>query len=159
MCIWNAYRHCGYNEPKWSTPSRVNEQRDMPRFSVGHRFPDQTVHVAPDKVQQYLAAVDSESPFYHRDNDVAPPLAIAAWVLAGLIEAIGLPPGSVHATQEFSFIEIAPLDSTVGATAEVVQATSRAGMDVIVVEIKTAHEGRPVLSGRSMLLMPAEEEE
>lgn len=131
----------------------------MPRFSVGHRFPDQTVHVAPDRVQRYLAAVDSESPFYHRGNDVAPPLAIAAWVLAGLIEAIGLPPGSVHATQEFSFLGIAPLDSKVGATAEVVQATSRAGMDVIVVEIKAVHEGRPVLSGRSMLLMPAEEEE
>jgi len=130
----------------------------MPRYSVGHRFPDQTVHVAPDEVQQYLTAVGSESPLYHANNSVAPPLAIAAWVLAGLIEAIGLPPGSVHATQEFSFGDIAPLDSTVSATAEVVQATTRAGMDVIVVEIMAAHEGRPVLSGRSMLLMPTEEE-
>ncbi|MDE2816672.1 MAG: MaoC family dehydratase [Chloroflexota bacterium] len=131
----------------------------MPRYSVGHRFPDQTVHVALDRVQRYLAAVDSESPFYHQDNDVAPPLAIAAWVLAGLIEAIGLPPGSVHATQEFTFMDAAPLGSTLDAEAEVVQATSRAGMDVIVVEIKAVHEGRPVLSGRSMLLMPADEEE
>lgn len=131
----------------------------MPRFSVGYRFPEQTVHVSPDKVRQYLAAVGSESPLYHGDSNVAPPLAIAAWVLAGLIEAIGLPPGSIHATQEFSFLDTAPLDCTLSATAAVVQATTRAGMDVIVVEIKAAHEGRPVLSGRSMLLMPADEEE
>ena len=43
----------------------------MPRFAVGHRFPVQTVHLAPDGVQQYLAAVGSESPSlpggqYHR---------------------------------------------------------------------------------------------
>lgn len=131
----------------------------MPQFSVGHRFPDQTVHVAPERVQQYLAAVGSESPLFHPECDVAPPLAVAAWVLAGLIEAIGLPPGSVHATQDFSFVDIAPLNSTVSATAEVVQATSRASMDVIVVEIKAVHEERPVLSGRSMLLMPTDEEE
>lgn len=130
----------------------------MPRFSVGHRFPEQSVHVAPEKVRQYLAAVGSESPLYHADSSVAPPLAIAAWVLAGLIEAIGLPPGSVHATQEFTFMETASPGSTLVAEAEVVQATSRAGMDVIVVEVTAAHEDRLVLSGRSMLMMPGSEE-
>ena len=130
----------------------------MPRFSVGHRFPEQSVYVAPEKVQQYLAAVGSESPLYRGDSNVAPSLAIAAWVLAGLIEAIGLPPGSVHATQEFSFKDAVPIGSTLDATAEVVQATARAGMDVIVVEIMALHENRPVLSGRSMLMMPGSEE-
>ena len=130
----------------------------MPRFLVGHNFPAQRVHLAPERVQQYLAAVDSESALYHTDSSVVPPLAVAAWVLAGLIEAIGLPPGSVHATQEFSFKDIAPIDSTLDSTAEVVQATSRAGMDVIVVEITALHQDRPVLSGRSMLMMPGSEE-
>ena len=104
-----------------------------------------------------LAAVGSESPLYQGDNTTAPPLAVAAWVLAGLIEAIGLPPGSVHATQEFTFMDTAPLDSTLDAEAEVVQATSRGGMDVIVVEIRAQHEQRAVLTGRSMLMMPASE--
>ena len=129
----------------------------MPRFAVGHRFPVQTVHLAPDGVQQYLAAVGSESPLYHGDSTTAPPLAVAAWVLAGLIEAIGLPPGSVHATQEFTFMDTAPLDSTLDAEAEVVQATLRGGMDVIVVEIRAQHEQRSVLTGRSMLMMPGSE--
>ena len=129
----------------------------MPRFAVGHRFPAQTVHLAPECVRQYLAAVRSESPLYHGDSSTAPPLAVAAWVLAGLIEAIGLPPGSVHATQEFTFMDTAPLDSTLNAEAEVVQATSRGGMDVIVVELRARHEQRPVLTGRSMLMMPASE--
>ena len=129
----------------------------MPRFAVGHRFPAQTVHLAPESVRQYLAAVGSESPLYQGDNTTAPPLAVAAWVLAGLIEAIGLPPGSVHATQEFTFMDTAPLDSTLDAEAEVVQATSRGGMDVIVVEIRAQHEQRAVLTGRSMLMMPASE--
>ena len=129
----------------------------MPRFPVGHRFPAQTVHLASESVRQYLAAVGSESPLYHGDSTTAPPLAVAAWVLAGLIEAIGLPPGSVHATQEFTFMDTAPLDSTLDAEAEVVQATSRGGMDVIVVEIRAQHEQRSVLTGRSMLMMPASE--
>ena len=129
----------------------------MPRFAVGHRFPAQKVHLAPESVRQYLAAVGSESPLYQGDNTTAPPLAVAAWVLAGLIEAIGLPPGSVHATQEFTFMDTAPLDSTLDAEAEVVQATSRGGMDVLVVEIRAQHEQRSVLTGRSMLMMPASE--
>ena len=129
----------------------------MPRFAVGHRFPAQAIHLAPESVRQYLAAVGSESPLYHGDSTTAPPLAVAAWVLAGLIEAIGLPPGSVHATQEFTFMDTAPLDSTLDAEAEVVQATSRGGMDVIVVEIRAQHEQRSVLTGRSMLMMPASE--
>lgn len=131
----------------------------MPRFPVGHCFPRQSVRVVPEMVRHYLAAVDSGSPLHHGDSTVAPPLAIAAWILAGLIEAIGLPPGSVHATQEFTFADLVPVDCTLSATAEVVQATSRAGMDVTVVEIKAVHEDRPVLSGRSMLLMPADEED
>ena len=129
----------------------------MPRFAVGHRFPVQAIYLAPESVRQYLAAVGSESPLYHGDNTTAPPLAVAAWVLAGIIEAIGLPPGSVHATQEFTFMDTAPLDSTLDAEAEVVQATSRGGMDVIVVEIRAQHEQRSVLTGRSMLMMPASE--
>ncbi len=131
----------------------------MPRFSVGDRFPAQRIHVDPERVRQYLAAVGSESPLYHGDSNVAPPLAIAAWVLGELIEQIGLPPGSVHVNQEFSFLDTAPPDCTLVATAEVVQASSRAGMDVIVFEINADHEGRAILSGRSMLLMPADEEE
>lgn len=130
----------------------------MPRFAVGHRFPDQRICLAPERVRQYLAAVDDASPLYRAEAAAAPPLAIAAWVLAGLIDAIGLPPGSVHATQEFSFMDSAPQGSTLDATAAVVQAGTRGGMDVIVVEIRVAHEERPVLSGRSMLMMPAGDE-
>ena len=130
----------------------------MPRFIVGHRFPTQDIHLAPENVRQYLAAVEDESPLYRAEPSTAPPLAIAAWVLAGLIEEIGLPPGSVHATQEFTFTDSASIGSTLDAAAEVVQAATRGGMDVIVVEIRVAHGQRPVLSGRSMLMMPAGDE-
>jgi hypothetical protein len=130
----------------------------MARFSVGHQFPEQAICLDPEEIKEYLAAVESESPLYHGNSTVAPPLAIAAWVLAGLIEAIGLPPGSVHATQEFNFSGTSEIGSILGARAEVVQATSRGGMDVIVVEIIAAQEGRPVLTGRSMLMMPADGE-
>ncbi len=126
----------------------------MPRFAVGHRFPEQTVHLAPARVRQYLAAVAEENPLYRAGN-AAPPLAVAAWALAGLIDAIGLPPGSVHASQEFTFMAAAPVGSSLNAAAEVVQAGTRGGMDVIVVEIRVAHAEQPVLSGRSMLMMPA----
>ena len=130
----------------------------MPRYSVGHCFPAQRVYVNPERVRQYLAAVGSDSPLYREDGNCAPPLAIAAWILGGLIEEIGLPPGSVHVSQEFSFKDTAPLDCTLDAAAEVVQATTRGGMDVIVFEINAVHEGRSILSGRSMLLMPVDEE-
>ena len=130
----------------------------MPRFAVGHCFPPQSICLEPERVRQYLAAVADESPLYCTESAAAPPLAIAAWVLAGLIEAIGLPPGSVHATQEFTFMAGAPVGSTLSALAEVVQAGTRGGMDVIVVEIRVAHAEEPVLSGRSMLMMPTGDE-
>lgn len=130
----------------------------MSRFNVGHRFPSQSVHLAPEKVARYLAAVGSESPAHRSADAVAPPLAIAAWVIAGLIEAIDLPPGSVHATQDFSFMQAAAIGSTLSAEAEVVQSATRGGMDVIVVEITAMHEQEVVLTGRSMLIMPLAED-
>lgn len=105
-------------------------------------------------MKRYLTAVDSESPLYRSEDSVAPPLAIAALVIAGLIEAIGLPPGSVHTTQDFSFMETVPVGSTVNAAAEVVQAARRGGMDVIVIEITALHGEQTVLTGRSMLILP-----
>ncbi len=130
----------------------------MPRYAIGHRFPAQTIVLKREDVQAYLAATQSESPLYRGDSDATPPLAIAAWVLAGLIKEIGLPPGSVHASQEFRFAAAAPVGGTIAAEAEVVQSAMRGGMDVIVVEIRASHAQNAVLSGRSMLMMPASEE-
>ncbi len=130
----------------------------MPRYAVGHRFPAQSIDLRRENVQAYLAATESASPLYRGNSNTAPPLAIAAWVLAGLIKAIGLPPGSVHASQEFRFAAAAPVGGTIAAEAKVVQSAVRGGMDVIVVEIRASHGQDPVLSGRSMLMMPASEE-
>ena len=131
----------------------------MPRYAVGHRFPARTICLASERVEAYLTATGSESPLYRGDTNAAPPLAVAAWVLASLIAAFDMPPGSVHASQEFAFAGEAPVGGTVAAEAEVVQSATRGGMDVIVVEISVSHAQQPVLSGRSMLLMPVSEED
>jgi len=126
------------------------------RFAVGHTFPPTSVAVTVERVQAYLAAVEEGNDYYQKRLDIAPPLAVAAWVLAELIQNLDLPSGSVHATQEFQFLAPIPVPATVHAAARVVQASSRGGLAILVVEVRLTHEGQEVQVGRSMLMMPPE---
>ena len=61
-------------------------------LTAGHQFDTVTFAVDAQRVRAYLAATGDPVALYEKQN-VAPPLAVAAFALGALLEAVTLPEG------------------------------------------------------------------
>jgi len=124
----------------------------------GHRFPPVAVVLEEAAVDRYLEAVeDTALPALCRAEGQAwaPPMAVAALALRGLMEAMGLPPGAVHGSQEFEFRRPVAVGERLASRAWVAHRSQRSGWLALAVEMETTDEaGQAVLAGRASVLIP-----
>jgi len=124
----------------------------------GHRFPPVSFLLDEAAVGQYLEAVeDTALPALRRAEGQAwvPPIAVAALALRGLMEAMGLPPGAVHGSQEFEFRRPVAVGERLASRAWVAHRSQRSGWLALAVEMETTDEaGQAVLAGRASVLIP-----
>ena len=88
-----------------------------------------------------------------------PPLALGAWALGALMEHLPLPPGALHAGQEFEFLRAVAPGEPLEASVRVAQRSERRGTLLLALdlELRAAGGGAPVLRGRSTVAAPAAE--
>jgi len=124
----------------------------------GHRFPPVFFVLDEAAVRDYLEAVeDAALPALCRAEGQAwaPPMAVAALALRGLMEAVGLPPGAVHGSQEFQFRRPVVVGERLASRAWVAHRSQRGGWLALAVEMEVADEaGQAVLAGRAGVLIP-----
>ena len=124
----------------------------------GHRFPPVSFALDEATVRQYLEAVeDAALPALCRDEGQAwaPPMAVAALALRGLMEAMGLPAGAVHGSQEFEFRRPVAVGERLASRAWVAHRSQRSGWLALAVEMEATDEaGQTVLAGRASVLIP-----
>jgi len=133
----------------------------------GHRFPPVSFVLDEAAVHSYLEAVeDAALRRLCRDEGQAwaPPMAVAALALRGLLEAMGLgrvsadlsaPAGAVHASQEFEFRRPVAVGERLASRAWVAHRSQRSGWLVLAVEMEATDEaGQAVLAGRASVLIP-----
>ena len=124
----------------------------------GHRFPPVSFVLDEAAVHDYLeAAEDAALPELCRAQGQAwaPPMAVAALALRGLMEAMGLPPGTVHGSQEFEFRRPVVVGERLASRAWVAHRSQRRGWLALAVETEVADEaGKAVLAGRAGVLIP-----
>lgn len=124
----------------------------------GHRFPPVSFVLDEAAVHGYLEAVeDAALPELCQDEGQAwvPPMAVAALALRGLMEAMGLPPGAVHGSQEFEFRRPVAVGERLASRAWVAHRSQRSGWLALAVETEVADEaGQAVLAGRASVLIP-----
>lgn len=102
-----------------------------------------------DVVGAYVEAVGA-APRSH-----VPPLAVAARAIASLGDLIVLPPGTIHAAQEFEFCRLVPVGAQVVCVAKVGRKVSRGPMRMLTLELSIRDEsGAPVQQGRSTIVLP-----
>jgi len=100
-------------------------------------------------VDLYVAAVGASHPGY------VPPLAVAARAIASLGGLIALPPGTIHASQEFEFSGLVPVGARVSCQATVVRKLARGPMRMLTLEtVIDDEDGRTVQKGRSTIVLP-----
>lgn len=141
-------------------PTRVggifadSNEDEMPvtyeELTVGYEFPPAIYELNASLVAKYLGAVDSAG------DDSVPPLAVAARALAALAEWLHLPPGTIHASQDFEFFKLMPVGATVHCQAKVGRKLTRGSMRMLVLELSVAdRSGQKVQSGKATIILPA----
>ena len=104
-------------------------------------------------VAAYLEAVGDESPAYFQHR-LAPPLALAARGLGGLLEKLELPPGAIHSIQEIETKQPIPFGAQVAAQAVVGPARRRGDMELLAVGLSLqGRNGTPALESKSTVLV------
>ena len=131
---------------------------DIASLDKGHRFPTVSFVLEEAAVHGYLEAVeDAAFAALRRDEGQtwAPPMAVAAMALRGLMEAMGLPAGAVHASQEFEFRRPVPVGERLASRAWLAHRSQRSGWLALALEMEATDEaGQAVLAGRAGVLIP-----
>jgi len=131
---------------------------DIELLEKGHRFAPVSFTLEEADVARYLEAVeDAALPSLCRAEGQAwaPPMAVAALALRGLMEAMGLPPGAIHGSQEFEFRRPVVVGERLASRAWLAHRSQRSGWLALAVEMETTDEaGHAVLAGRASVLIP-----
>lgn len=119
-------------------------------LALGYEFPPTSYELSPSLISKYLKAVDSVG------DDFVPPLAIAARAMTAMTGVLSLPPGTIHASQDFEFRKLVPIGATVGCQTKVVRKLARGSMRMLVLELNVFDQGREkVQSGKATIILPA----
>jgi len=122
-------------------------------LAVGYEFPATNYELSKPLIAKYLEAVGGQQ--YFLTSGVVPPLAIAAYAMTALSQSFSVPPGSIHASQEFEFLKLVPIGSTVSCGGKIVQKVQRGRLYLLVLEINALNQDKEkVLSGKATIAVP-----
>ena len=112
-----------------------------------------TWQVTEESVLRYVQAV-GDAPDLYLQSRLAPPIALLAWSLGGLLQHLGLPPGAIHSLQEMETKRGIQFGESITALARMGAARRRGGMEFITVAYTlTAAGGEEVMRGKSTVLV------
>ncbi len=130
---------------------RKTEYQDL---KAGQKFPPAAFQIDSTTVVDYLKAVEEDNAIY-KNTGLVPPMAVAALALKSLIGAISMPPGTIHVSQEFEFIDTVKTQDTLTSYASVNRIQERGKLHLMSVDINVSNqEQRPVLSGKTSFILP-----
>ena len=129
---------------------------DYATLEVGQTVSSRTFPLDAETVAKYVEAVDDRSmPWGEGSDGLAPPMAVVALALRGVIDDLGIPSGTVHAGQELEAARAVRVGQTVECKATVAQNSVRSGARFLALSLSVAAGGRTAMSGKSTLVLPA----
>jgi acyl dehydratase len=124
------------------------------QLTVGFEFPPQSYRMDRDLVSLYLEATRDSSELY-RDGNLVPPMAVTAYAMASLSQAIALPSGTIHVTQELDFLKTVQTGDTITCRSKVSRKVDRSGMRLMNIDITVTNQREKiVLTGKVGFILP-----
>lgn len=118
----------------------------------GYEFPSASYELSTPLISKYVEAVGGSA------DKFVPPLAIAACAMTAMSGSLSLPPGVIHASQEFEFFKLVPVGATVNCRSRVARKLTRSRMHILVLELSVFDEhDEMVQSGKATLVLPVQE--
>jgi hypothetical protein len=132
----------------------VVDKLEYQDLKEGQEFPPASFQVDAATVADYLKAVEEDNIIYE-NTELVPPMAVAALSLKALINAISMPPGTIHVSQEFEFTDTVNTQDTLTSLARVGRVQERGKLHLITVETSVLNqESKPVLAGKTGFILP-----
>jgi len=124
------------------------------QLEVGYELPSISYKLEPSMVATYLAAVKETSSIYW-DNNLVPPMAIAAYAMTGLSDGVELPPGVIHTHGEVQFLGIVNVGDTISCYSRVSQKQDRGRFHLLTIDFTVFNQERKqVLTGKTSFILP-----
>jgi acyl dehydratase len=124
-------------------------------LAAGHVFDPITITIDAERARAYRRATGDVLALYE-DENVVPPLAVAAFALGKLLAAVGLPGGSLHGSEGLEFRAAVPVGATVECRSTLVQRSKRAGWIACVLASQILVAGEVAIVARATVLTPVE---
>ena len=127
------------------------------QLEAGYEFRPGSFKLDASRVSLYLEAVQDTS-YPYLNNRLIPPMAVAALALATVSNTIRLPPGSIHVSQELSFVAAVSQDDNLTSHAKISRAQKRGKLHLIAVDISVRNQNQQtVLTGKTSFILPQAE--
>jgi len=129
------------------------------QLTVGYEFTPRSYHLDSSMVSLYLEAVGEFSHLYRQDNRV-PPMAVTAFAMSALSQAVIMPPGTIHVSQELDFLHPVRVGDTITCYSKVSRKVDRGGLRLMNTDITVLNQNQEkVLTGRVGFVLPEPEKE
>ena len=128
------------------------------QLEAGFEFPPGSFSLETERVSNFIKAVGDTSQAY-QDSATVPPMAIAALAMSQLSETVSLPPGSIHLSQELTFLNTVNRGDTLTSYAKLSRAQKRGKFHIMTVDYDVrSQSGNTVLTGKTSFMLPQEGE-
>ena len=130
---------------------------DYSNLETGRLLSKQSLTLDAKAIGDYAEAVDDTSnPTAKDGTPLVPSMAIAALALSAVINALQIPGGTIHASQELGFGAALPIGASLDCTATLAQNSVRRNWRFLVVNMEaTSESGNVVMDGTSTIMLPA----
>lgn len=127
-------------------------------LAVGQEVSNRSVRVDADTVAKYVGAVGDATALPGGPGEAkAPPMAVAALGLRGVLDDLGIPGGALHAGQELRFSGPVDVDASLRCRATVARNSVRRSSRFVDIALSVRdEEDREVMSGTTTLIMQDE---
>jgi acyl dehydratase len=124
------------------------------QLTVGFEFPPQSYELDVELVSLYLNATRDFSEL-HRRSKLVPPMAITAYAMNALSQAVALPSGTIHVTQELDFLKTVKIGDTIICHSKVSRKVDRGGMRLMNIDLTVTNQStETVLTGKVGFILP-----
>ena len=131
---------------------------DYSKLVPGQQISNQTYLLDSETLSKYTDAVGDQSQLHSREDGgaLAPPMAIAALSLRGVVNDLEIPGGTLHAGQELEFNRAVPTGEKLDCRATLVQNSVRGDWRFMIVQLQVEDSaGHRVMGGKSAIMLPA----
>lgn len=122
--------------------SEAAQEVDLGRWTVTQEF-----------LNRYLVTVADRSSIYREEN-LVPPIALAARILGQLIEKLTLPPGTVHISQEVLSLKAVAVGQEVQGLARTSRPFLRGEWQFLSIDFALRCQQQDVLKGKTTVMSP-----